>query len=572
MARRLDIDKDSQAPRGDERAPDVEKVSGADPFGGVWPLVTASEMRALDQQTIEARGIPGEVLMESAGRALVRCVHELRASSLRGDDPVRIFCCAGNNGGDGFVLARCLLEEGVDVETILLGSVEKLPSDAALNWQRLQATVANIRVVPPDDDTTDWSSVLDRTSVAVDALFGTGLKRDIEGGLARLIEALSDARDRGLLVLSVDIPSGACADTGQIRGIAVRADRTLTLSLPKPGLALEPGRSLAGEIEVARIEIDDPDPGRLPRIECWNRRAAGAAFPERPRAGHKGTFGRVLMVAGSKGMMGAAVLCTRACLRSGVGLLTLAHPMGRSAELRGLCAEVMTSEVATTEAGTFARAAEKELEELAAARDVIAIGPGLGRNQETSDLVRRLVVAIDRAMVVDADGLYALTDQLEIFHDRTAPTILTPHPGEAARLLSSDIVTVNADRVTAARQLAERSKAIVLLKGAGTVVADPRGRTVIVPTGGPALATGGTGDVLTGIVASLLAAGCSAFDAAALAAWWHGASADRLDSAGIGFGLLASEIADALPDCAASLLPGSEEGRNEGLVLRFPGL
>lgn len=539
---------------------------------GVWPLVTAAEMQALDQLTIEERGIPGEVLMESAGRALLGSVLELRASSSRRQATIRILCGAGNNGGDGFVLARHLFGEGIAAETILIGEVERLPRDAAANWARLQTTGASCRVVDPQSEGIEWQEMLAETSVAVDALFGIGLTRTVGGLFAQLIDALAEARRSGLRVLAVDIPSGVSAETGQVQGTAVRADQTLTISLPKVGLALEPGRSHAGEIKVARVGIDDPDPDRLPRVESWNARAARRQLPERPRAGHKGTFGRVLVIAGSKGMMGAGALCTRASLRAGAGLVTLAHPVGRAEELGGLCTEVMTAEVAATESGGFARAAEKDLVELAASRDVVAIGPGLGREQETSDLVCRLLGAIDRPIVLDADGLYGLAGRLELLHDRSAVTILTPHPGEAARLLSTEITRINSDRVSAARRLAEQSQSIVVLKGAGTVVANPIGRTLIVSTGGPALASGGTGDVLTGIVAALLGSQRPAFEAAGLAAWWHGASADRLDSEHIGFGILASEIADGLPAYAASLIHRIEEEQPDaGLVLRFPG-
>jgi len=538
---------------------------------GVWPLVTGAEMQALDRSTIETRGIASEILMESAGRALVRPALELRALSTRTEAPIRVFCGAGNNGGDGFVLVRHLWAEGIAAEAILIGDPARLPRDAASNWKRLEAIGAPRQIVDPGDEDTDWDRLLSETSVAVDALFGTGLKREIGGGFARLIESIDTARVRGLAVLSVDIPSGVSAHSGRVLGVAVSADRTLTLSLPKVGLALEPGRSHAGKIEVARIGIADPEPGRLPRVELWNARAAARHFPPRVRAGHKGIFGHVLVVAGSRGMMGAACLCARASLRSGAGLVTLAHPGGLAVELAGLSAEVMTSEVAATEAGGFARAAEKDIEELAASRDVLALGPGLGRASEAIDLVRRLVISIDCPIVLDADGLFGLSGQLDLLHDREAPLVLTPHPGEAARLLETDVGHLNADRVDAARRLAERSRAVVVLKGAGTVVSDPTGRVLIIPTGGPVLASGGTGDVLTGIVAALLAAGRPAFEAAALAAWWHGATADRLDPGRVGFGLLASEIADGLPACAAEIMDSNALGEpDEDLDLRFP--
>jgi hydroxyethylthiazole kinase-like uncharacterized protein yjeF len=538
---------------------------------GVWPLLSGAEMQALDRLTIEKLGVPGEILMESAGRALVRPALALRAESSRAQSPIRAFCGAGNNGGDGFVLVRHLWAEGIAAEAILVGDPARLPRDAASNWKRLEAIGAPRQIVDPGDEGAEWDSLLSQTSVAIDALFGTGLKREISGGFARLIEALEAFRLRGVKVLSVDIPSGVSAHSGRLLGKAVRADRTLTISLPKIGLALEPGRSHAGEIEVARIGIADPDPARLPRVELWNARAAARQFPERARDGHKGSFGHVLVVAGSTGMMGAAALCARASLRAGSGLVTLAHPGGVGAELASLPAEIMTKEVAATPIGGFARAAEKAIEELAATRSVMALGPGLGRDHEAVDLVRRLVVSIDRPIVIDADGLFGLSGQLELLHERKAAVVLTPHPGEAARLLDMDVARLNADRVEAARKLAEMSRAVVVLKGAGTVVADRSGRALIIPTGGPVLASAGTGDVLTGIVAALLAAGRPTFEAAALAAWWHGATADRSNAMDAGFGLLASELADGLPSCAAEIRNVEAMGEPDAnLDVRFP--
>lgn len=574
----------SVGPTGEARG---EARGGAIHRLGVWPLVTASEMQALDRHTIEARGLPGSLLMESAGRALVAPVLAWRRRAKRPEAPIRALCGAGNNGGDGFVLVRHLMTEGIPAEAVLVGDSKRLPRDAATNWQRLEALDAPRRVIDPKDEDLDWGALLGGTSVAVDALFGTGLKREIAGGYARLIEALDAARRDGLRVVSVDVPSGIAANAGQVLGVAVTADATVTISLPKIGLALEPGRSHAGLVVVARVGIDDPDPHRLPRVELWNARAVAERLPDRGRAGHKGSFGHVLVVAGSAGKTGAAALSARAAARAGAGLVTLAHPSGIEAELSGLPVEVMSAPVAATPAGGFAHAGEKAIDELVASRDVVALGPGLGQDPETVDLVRRLVGTIDRPLVIDADGLNALVGQLGRLADRPQPAVLTPHPGEAARLLDTDAGGVNADRVAAARQLAAASGSIVLLKGAATVVAEPKGRACIVPTGGPVLATGGTGDVLTGVVAALLAQGLDAFDAAAVAAWWHGATADRAPQRGVGFGMLASELADGLPAAAEEIrrvggagTVGSaadaataqpEDGTDGALALRFPG-
>lgn len=566
---------------------------GASHRQGVWPLVTAAEMQALDRQTIEGRGIPGELLMESAGRALVEPVLSLLASSARarGDGrPVRAVCGVGNNGGDGFVAVRHLLAEGVAAEAVLVGDPDRLPADAAANWRRLVERPGGPtvrRCVRLDDADFDWAAWLDGASVAIDALFGTGLRRPIEGGIARVIGELNAAHGRGLPVVAVDLPSGIAADTGQILGVAVEADRTVTISLPKPGLALEPGRSRAGTIEVARVGIDDPDPGRPDRIELWNARAAGHRFPVRARDGHKGRFGHVLVAAGSTGKWGAASLSARAALRAGAGLVTLVLPDVAGLVLPNLCAEIMTERAPATASGGFAEAAAKRIEELAQTRTVVALGPGLGVDPETVRCVLRLLGNLERPLVVDADGLNALGGDLGMLRSRRAPTILTPHPGEAARLLETDSATINADRIGAARRLAAASGAVVILKGAGTVVAEATGRVLVVPTGGPALSSGGTGDVLTGIVSALLAAGLDAFEAAGLGAWWHGETADRLPQAEPGFGLLASELADAFPATARALRAacGAAEraierrgeegedgrGRSVGLQLRFPG-
>jgi len=549
---------------------------------GVWSLVTAAEMQALDRATIEGRGLPAELLMESAGRSLLVPALALWRSAPRRSRPLRALCGGGNNGGDGFVFVRHLHAEGLAVEAVLVGDPERLPETAALNWQRLAAIGAPHRVARPDED---WGRLLAETSVVVDALFGTGLQRPVEGRRAELIDALRCARAGGLRVLSVDLPSGIDADTGAILGTAVEADMTVTISALKVGLTQEPGRSHAGEIRVARVGIDDPDPDRLPRAECWNATAAAARLPGRPAAGHKGSFGHLLIVAGSPGKSGAGALAARGALRSGAGLVTLAMARGLESELAGLCVEAMSASVGTGSSGVFDGASEKGLQELAEARDVVALGPGLGRAPETGSLVRAFAASVERPLVIDADGLFALSGALESLRDRRAPTVLTPHPGEAARLLDSDSAGVNRDRLGAARRLAERSGSVVVLKGAGTVVAEASGRALVIPTGGPLLATGGTGDVLTGVVAALLGSGLAPFEAAGLAAWWHGAAADRCTAErDVAFGLLASELADALPATAAALRRGridpaiaSEggEGRDgeghAGLAIRFPG-
>ena len=535
--------------------------------GGVWPLVDVATMRALDRHTIEALGVPSEILMESAGRAAAQLVLEqLRDGS---SSEVCVVCGVGNNGGDGLVLARHLQLLGVDVRAALIGDDSRLSADTAANLER--ARRAGVRV-----EREGWRA--SEGGVVVDALFGTGLTRPVTGVAADAIQTINQARAGARarpIVMAIDLPSGLDADTGQVLGTAVRADVTATVGLPKLGLVLEPGRSLAGRVHVLRIGIADEAPNVRPPAELWSARAAGARLPERPRQGHKGTFGHVLLVAGGEGKTGAAALAALAAARVGAGLVTIACPAGLNDILEVKCTEAMTAALPDTPERALAAAAEDAVLALAAERDVVAMGPGVGRSHETVCLMRALAKRLEVPLVVDADGLFAFAEEPGTLKARGAVTILTPHPGEAARLLGTSSADVNRDRISAARALAAATGAVVLLKGAASITASPDGRVIVNPTGGPALAAGGSGDVLAGMVAAYLGQGLVAVEAAALAAYVHGAAADRLGHrAG---GLLASELADGLPAAAEWLraLRASDGPRvaeaGVGLALPLPG-
>jgi NAD(P)H-hydrate epimerase len=384
-------------------------------------------------------------------------------------------------------------------------------------------------------------------AVVVDALFGTGLDRAVTGAAASAIRRMRAARPATRIV-AVDLPSGLDADTGQAHGVAVAADVTVTIGLPKLGLLLEPGRSLAGRVLVARVGIADAAPRIAIDGACWTAVAAARALPERAPSGHKGVFGHVLVVAGSRGKSGAAALAATAAARTGAGLVTIACPASINEVLEGKCTEAMTAPVADTPGGGLAHAALAALLELARERDVVALGPGLGREAETQKLASEFALRCAPPLVLDADGLFPFAGGgLGALKARRAATMLTPHPGEAGRLLGVSAATVNRDRVGAARRLAAEAGSVVILKGAGSVVADASGRVAINATGGPALASGGTGDVLTGVAAALVAQGLDAFDAATLAAWLHGRAGDRLAERIGTSGVLAGEVADELP-------------------------
>ncbi len=517
-----------------------------------WPLVSAATMRALDEATIKDLGIPGDVLMESAGRELAAMI--ARETTGR----VAFLCGPGNNGGDGLVAARHLYQHGRDVDVALITGGAGLSADAARNLERYQGLGRGVLRSAPGEI---------RASVVVDALFGTGLRRLVEGDFAQAIGA---AQRSGGHLIAVDLPSGLDADTGQVLGVALRADRTLTIGLPKFALALEPGRSYAGQVSVARIGIRDATEMDTPEGIVLRAPGIAALLPRRDRAGHKGRFGHVLVAAGAPGTTGAAALAAEGALRVGAGLVTVGCPAGVEPILETLCTEAMTVALyEAEEGGGIGLEALDALLTLAEERDVVCVGPGVGRDAETSEAVLRFVGDCDRPLVLDADGLYPFSRALGTLRSRRAPTVLTPHPGEAARLLDTDAASINADRVAAAMALAGDTESVVVLKGAGTVVAAPGQLLAVNPTGGPILATGGTGDVLAGVCAGLLAQGLDAHHAAVVAAWLHGAAGDRLAEREGRAGVLAREIAREIPRCQEELR-SAEAPVETGFALPFP--
>lgn len=540
---------------------------------GAWSLVGAARMQALDRYTIDELGIPGEILMENAGRAVLEAVlaRHRRALESRSAE-VLVLCGPGNNGGDGLVVARHLMQLGLPVRVGLLGAAGALAGDAAANLARARAV--GVEIEGPDVGFPD-------RGVIVDAIFGTGLSRDVEGRAADLIERVVQARaQRALDVIAIDLPSGIDADTGQVLGRAITADCTITLGCPKIGLALEPGRSLAGRIHVARIGIAErlPDEvdteGRL-AAQLWQDEVVASQLPRRPRGGHKGSFGHVLVVAGSEGKTGAAALCATAAGRAGAGLVTIACPRSLNDILETKCTEAMTAPVDETAARGLSEAALSRIVELAGERDAVALGPGIGTAADATALVHGLAEKIGVPLVLDADALNALARNVSALRARPAATVLTPHPGEAARLLGTTPSEINRDRVNAARELAALSGAVVALKGAASVCAEPGGQVVVNPTGGPNLASGGSGDVLTGIVAALLAQGLPPFAAAATAVYLHGRAGDRLALRHGLAGTLAHELADELPAAAADIREARRDGRSRrlhrtGTLVPFP--
>jgi NAD(P)H-hydrate epimerase len=476
-----------------------------------------------------------------------------------------VLCGAGNNGGDGLVAARHLHLVGAPVRVSLLVEGSALRGDAAANWRRARAAGVAF---------DSGSFRAPAGGVVIDAIFGTGLARDVEGPAADVIRRLDAARDGSagaLKVLAVDLPSGLDADTGQERGVCVQADVTLTLGLPKLGLALEPGRTRGGRILVARIGISDEAPGVAHEAWLWTRAGAAARLPARPAAGHKGTFGHALIVAGSEGKTGAATLAALGAARVGAGLVTVGCPAGLNDILEIKLTEAMTAPLPDTSARVLAAAAEPAILALAQSRDAVGLGPGIGRDAEVQGLVRALAKRIEQPLALDADAIVAFAGEPGLLKARRAPTVLTPHPGEAAALLGCTPAEINADRPAAARRIAAATGAVALLKGAGTIAATPDGHLVVNATGGPALGSGGTGDVLLGMLAGFLAQGVPAPEAAALAAYVHGAAGDAWSRRHGDAGLLAGDLAAALPEVIAALRAEADRSPGEStLVAAFP--
>jgi ADP-dependent NAD(P)H-hydrate dehydratase / NAD(P)H-hydrate epimerase len=518
------------------------------------PVLTAAEMREADRRAIEERGVPGLVLMENAGAAVAAALRQRFEEA----ESVAVLCGKGNNGGDGFVAARQLLDLATDV--YLLARHGDVKGDAAAHLQKLLEAGGAVHEVP---DQAAWEAVRERAlgcDVLVDAVFGTGLREAPAGLSARVLHDAALAAAAGLPVLAVDVPSGLSSDTGETPWESVVAALTVTFAAAKHCHALPPACDRAGALRVADIGIprDLVEGTRLWLLEIADARAA---WPARTNSAHKGTFGHVLVVAGSMGKTGAAILSALGALRSGAGLVTVATPEPCLPLVAVHRPEVMTEALAAAPGGGVAGGAVERALELAAARDAAVVGPGIGQSEEARAFVRALVRRCQAPMVVDADALNAFgaaggeKAAPELLR-RGQPTVLTPHPGEMARLLGAHTRDVQSRRVDAARGLAERTGAVVVLKGERTVIARPDGTAAVNPTGNPGMATGGTGDVLAGVVGALLARGCDPWAAATAAAYAHGLAGDLAAEQLGQEAMLAGDLADALSGALRALEVG----------------
>ena len=506
-------------------------------------LATADQMRELDRLTIEEAKIPGLLLMENAGGGAARLIIERFGAEI--EDGVAIFCGPGNNGGDGFVIGRHLFNNGFDVNLYLLGPRNALKGDARTNRQIAENIGLPITEIKKSADLDKIAAVLERTGLVVDALFGTGLARAIEGLAAEIIELINTV---DLPVVAVDIPSGLSADTGRPLGPVVAADFTATFGLAKVGQFLYPGADYCGEVEVVDISIPASvmDKVEIPTRLISPADVAPFFLPREPEA-HKGHFGHALVIAGSTGMSGAAIMTANAALKSGAGLVTAAVPQPLLPIMEASLIEVMKAGLSADTDGRFSAAALEPALKLIKGKKAVALGPGIGLTENVSKFVALLVKKCPTSMVIDADGLNALAGNIDALAQAASKIVLTPHPGEMARLLEIDSQDVQQNRIGCAADLARRIQQVVVLKGARTVVAAPDGRIWINPTGNPGMASGGMGDVLTGMIVGFMAQSLDPVDAAVCGVFLHGLAGDVARQKTGEHALTATDVLEALP-------------------------
>jgi len=507
-------------------------------------VVTAKEMTEIDRQTIENVGIPGMVLMENAGRQVVSVIQKIL--TLVDNKRIVVFCGKGNNGGDGFVVSRYLLDLGAQVKTFLIGDPRGVKGDALINLKILNRLGHNVL-----HDVNINRNLVKGAYLIVDALLGTGVSGALRGKIAKTVGIInqSDAP-----VVAVDLPTGMNTDTGAVDSVCVNASATVTMAHIKRGLLFSPAREHAGKIHVADIGM--PKQTTLSQgVNCFqlNKKFVMSVLPKRAPNSYKNDCGKLFVVAGSVGLTGAAVLSSAAAMRSGVGMTLLGIPNGLNVVMEERLTEVMTLPLPETAAQSVGFDAKEEISKRLPWADVLAIGPGLSTEPETAKLVKWVLQNVSKPIVVDADALNCMQDAPQLFKHAKGSLVLTPHPGELSRLVGRSTKEIVGNPIEAAKEAAEKFNSIVLLKTAPAVIASPDGIIFINSTGNPGMATAGMGDVLTGVVASLIAQGVLPLNAALAAVYLHGVAGDIAESKRGQVGLIARDVLNNLPRALKSI-------------------
>ena len=507
-------------------------------------MVTADQMREMDRLTIESFGIPGRVLMENAGRCAANLFMEDFPEPWD-ENFVGVIAGRGNNGGDGHVIARYLHQQGIKTAVYLLCERDKVMGNAAANLNLLDPLGIPIFEIPDAKTFSSQKKLLCRHTIFIDAILGTGLKSDVRGHFKDIIQFINDLKRP---VYSVDMPSGLNSDTGQTCGECIRAHVTATFGFPKIGQIILPGAEYVGRLEVVDIGIPKHIANQVnPKQRLITPEYIQNFFKPRKPDAHKGDAGHVLVIAGSPGKTGAAAMAGMSAMRAGAGLVTIGIPKSVNPIIEALAIEAMTLPLPESNTGSLDMEAFDEIQKCAQDKRCLAIGPGLGVDSGTKKLVQALVANARIPLVIDADGLSALAEDMDAFKKRPAPMIITPHPGEMAKLAGASVKDIQKDRIGWARKLSHDLNAHLVLKGAKTIVASPDGSVYINPTGNPGMASGGMGDVLTGIIAGLVSQGFSMEDAAVSGVFIHGAAGDDLAKKQGAVGFLATDVMDRIP-------------------------
>jgi NAD(P)H-hydrate epimerase len=523
-------------------------------------ILTSAQMKEIDRQTIEEVGIPGPVLMENAGLQIFRFLQTILPYC--DGDKIVIVAGRGNNGGDGLVIARHLWNHGVVPQVLLLAAKDEVRGDAALNLgiaEKVGVPVAEVR------SEADWNAkrkLIREASVIVDAIFGTGLSKPAEGLYAK---AIKDINKVGAFKLAVDIPSGLSSDSFEIIGPAIKADVTVTLAAPKIAHVLPPAEEWVGELVVADISV----PPQLfsvshLKLELTEKRGLLRSFHKRQKDSHKGSYGHLFIIAGSLGKTGAAVMAAKAALKTGAGLVTVGTPQSCLPMVARGMVELMTEPLPETKEKTISADALAQARALLKGKDAVLIGPGISTHESTAHFLARLLPAVKPPVVIDADGLNILSMKPELLNRLPKTAILTPHPGEFARLVGLPLRDVIKRKLELAPAFAREHRVHLVLKGYRTLVCTPDGRTFVNPTGNPGMATGGSGDVLSGMIASFLMQDKDALQAALAAVYLHGLSGDMAAEKMGERALVAGDLIRFLP---AALKATEDEAREEEFPL-----
>lgn len=500
-------------------------------------------MRNLDEHVIKNIGLPSLVLMENAGRSVAEVLQQ-KVPELK-KKKIVVIAGKGNNGGDGLACARHLINLGADVDIFVLASAkEELSPEAKTHAAILQRSGVALKYLAKD--VHKLSSALARADVVVDAIFGIGIKGTVRGVAQKAIELINRS---SATIVSVDLPSGLDADTGHVGGVCVKADLTITLEFLKLGLLLYPGREYVGELVVAQIGYPKSVKEAFgSEFELVDRDFLAQRLPKRRPYSHKGDYGKVFLMAGSPGMTGAATLAAEAALRSGAGLVYVGIPQSLSPIVERKLTEAVKVPLPDSD-GALAYEALGKVLKLLKDKDVLAMGPGLSKRAQTAELVKALIKKIPETLpvVIDADAINILSEEPKLLKALKAPAVLTPHPGELSRLIRKSVAEIEGDRVGTAKEVAAEFDLVLVLKGVPTVTALPSGHVFINSTGNSGLATGGSGDVLTGLIAGLIAQGMKPQEAAPVGVYLHGLIADRLKEKTGERAMIAGDLIKAMP-------------------------